>query len=98
MYKPLLDIIMSLVGEKHYMSAEGMIGFLKTEELKLIQEGSSQDRNLINNIYRMLVTRANNEAFEVGWAKEEPVKLGTLAMERLIKAPLLGHSLHKLLC
>ena len=29
-YKALLDIIMSLIGQKHYMSAEGMIGYLKT--------------------------------------------------------------------
>lgn len=59
-YKALLDIIMSLIGEKHYMSAEGMIGYLKTQDLPLITSYQSQDRNLISNIYRMLVTRANN--------------------------------------
>lgn len=62
-YKPLLNLIVSLIGEKHYMSAEGMIGFLKSDDLKLIGEYRSEDRKLINNIYRMLVTRANNEPF-----------------------------------
>lgn len=50
---------MSLIAENHYMSAEGMIGFVKTEESGIMRT-DSQDRNLINNIYRMLVTRANN--------------------------------------
>ena len=42
------------------MSAEGMIGHVKTEELVLLTSYKSQDINLVNNIYRMLVTRANN--------------------------------------
>lgn len=59
---------MSLIAENHYMSAEGMIGFVKTEESGVVRT-DSQDRNLINNIYRMLVTRANNEPFDQGWGK-----------------------------
>lgn len=51
------------------MSAEGMVGFLKTESFPQISGWESQDRILIDNLYRMLVTRANNEKYEVGWAK-----------------------------
>lgn len=60
---------MSLILENHYMSAEGMVGFLKTESFPQISGWESQDRILIDNLYRMLVTRANNEKYEVGWAK-----------------------------
>lgn len=30
-YKPLINTVASLIGENHYMSAEGMVGYLKTE-------------------------------------------------------------------
>lgn len=79
------------------MSAEGMIGFIKGEGLDLLKGYKSEDRKVIENVYRMLVTRANNEVYEVGWAKEEPILFGDLVVERIIKAPLLSHSFNHLI-
>lgn len=71
---------MSLIGQKQYMSAEGMIGHIKTSEMTLVNNYQSQDKNLINNIYRMLVTRAHNEPIELGWSKEVPISFGNLVI------------------
>ena len=66
------------------MAAEGMLGHIKGGESGLYcGEGEavlrdSQDHNLVDNIYRMLVTRANHQPFEEGWGKENPVNLGLL--------------------
>ena len=75
---------MSLITEKHYMAAEGMLGHIKSGDSGLFKgEGEgvlkdSQDHYLVENIYRMLVTRANHQSYEEGWTKENPVNLGLL--------------------
>jgi hypothetical protein len=50
--------------EKHYMSAEGIIGYLKNEPFSLLKSQENQDKKVINMLYRMLVTRANNKGYE----------------------------------
>lgn len=101
-YKPLLGLLTTLITERHYMSAEGMLGHIKSGESGLFLPGKdslkdSQDHNLVENLYRMLVTRANQQSYEEGWSKEHGLNLGLLAAERLMAAPLLGHSVTNLI-
>ena len=60
------------------MSSEGMLGYIKGEK-KLFS-----DDILTNNLYRMLIARANNEEYEKEWEKEEHLNLGYLVTERVI--------------
>ena len=52
------------------MAAEGMLGHIKSGESGLFygeKDGvtnDTQDHHLVNNLYRMLVTRANHQSYE----------------------------------
>jgi hypothetical protein len=76
-----------------------MVGYIKNQELwPSAAAHKTNDKVLVDNVYRMLVTRANNHPVESGWSKEEPVAFGSLVVERIIKAPLFGHGFEDLVC
>ena len=60
------------------MSAEGILGHIKSEK-KLFS-----DEILTNNLYRMMIARANNEDYEKEWKKEEILNFGYFVTERVI--------------